>query len=271
MKKILLLVVAIVCIIGIGLFAYFQFFSPESRAKSSSENYMKALLAGDTQEAKRLYSAQDPMSEVLQRNYRLVSVVKDADIYYMRYTFADNKEPSIIRIAIDGDVIKDIKTGEHLGDVPAADTPEDAEQTVGGSRCLAKSDLAYIDSVSIYARNIRGATMIFPSGSTDYIATADSKSLLDRAANFYKKAYEKDFVFELKGYRQSAGLGEEENEQLNSLFQRRAVILQKDLTERGIPLDRVLINNKYNYYAPSTTSESGQYIDINIVNRCIKT
>lgn len=233
---------------------------------------MKTLLAGDTQETKRLYSAQDPISEVLQRNYRLVSVVKNADIYYILYTFADDKKPSMLRVAVNGDKIEDIKTGSQLGAVPSDDKPESNSQTANKSTCLAKTDLVYLDSTSIYARDIRGATMIFPLGSTEYIETFDSKVLLDRMVNFYKEASYKDFVFELRGYRQSSGLSQEEVDTLNDLYQRRAVSLQNELVKRGVPLDRVTVSDRLNYYLLEQVAgtDNEQFIDINVVNRCIK-
>ncbi|MBH1980013.1 hypothetical protein I8H89_00660 [Candidatus Saccharibacteria bacterium] len=273
MKKFLIIAVTLSIIATCaGAFAYFKYFSPESRAKYVSENYMKSLLANDTEKASTLFPLKPATSEILQRNYRLSTIAMENDLYYVLYNFADSKQPSLIRFTIESSEIKKIETGSRLGLTPSTDKLEAEQQTAGVSKCLTKSDLKYIDSTSVYARNIRGATMIFPSDSTEYIATDDSNSLLDRMANFYKKAYENDFIFELRGYRQSTGLSGKESEQLDSLFQRRAIVLQKELIKRGVPLDRILISDKYTYYIPEQSTEvtNELYVDINVVNRCIK-
>lgn len=271
MKKIIILVIT-VTILCLGAFVYLQYFTPSARAKSTADSYMKALIAGDTQTAGVLYSAEAPASEILQRNYRQVGLATENNLYYILYEFPDNQQPSMLRVGVDGASIKSVTTGSQLGSVPSADRALLDEQSAVQSRCLVKADLAYLDSTSVYARNIRGATMIFPSGSTEYMATEESESILDRTVSFYKKSSSKDFIFELKGYRQNTGLTQEENEKLNDLFQRRAVLLQEELVRRGIPLDRITINDRFNYYAPgqSTTFESDLYVDINIVNRCIE-
>ena len=270
-KKIALSIVVTVLLICGGVVIYLYNFTPEARANRLASTYMNALLSNDTQKAKALYPSQAPSEDIVQRNYRLESSSLDKGLYYLLFSFTDESTPSKLRITANSQSITDIATGSSLGKIPAEDEKSVDEQ-IQQPRCLDKSNLAYLDSASVYARNIRGATMVFSSDSTIYSVPDLGEKLLDRMANFYKQADEKDFVFELKGYRQSAGLSQDQNNLLSDLFQRRATTLQKGLTERGVPLDRINISEKYNYYIleQSTAVQNELYVDINIVNRCIK-
>lgn len=271
MKKIIIAIVVIILLACGAGFVYFYNFTPEARAKNLASSYMSALLSNDTEKINTLYTPKFPIENVTQRNYRIKSIRSSDELYYLLYEFTNSTDPTMIRITVKSDSITDVTSGSSLGSTPSEDKQTTNEQTQQ-ARCLDRSDLTYLEATSVYARNIRGATMVFLPESSDYSNLEQGGILLDRIAGFYEKAKEKDFVFELKAYRQNSGLTQDESELLDELFQRRATALQKELTMREVPLDRVQINNRYNYYIPgqSTVADNDLYVDINIVNRCIK-
>lgn len=268
MKKIItLLTVALLATAGVII--YMQFFSPKARALAATDNYMRALLSGDTRASQALHTIPNPAA-VSQRSYKITNTTKEKEVLYIRYTFTDGASPTDIRFALNpSSTITTISTGDSLGNTPAGDTKTDTKKQSSSDHCLTKSDLSYIDSTNIYAEKIRGATMIFQPESDAFKTEVGGNLLIDRMADFYKKANQKDFVFELRGYRQTGDLSEQEKEVHGDLFQRRAVALQNGLTQRGVPADRIIINREYNYYdANATNLQNELYVDINIVNRC---
>lgn len=270
MKKVLFIVIML-CAIFASIFIYVQFFSPKAQATTAAESYMKSLSSNNVSGATQLYPAEAPAENILQRNYKRVNITTVSDTYYLLYAFTDNQNPKMIRIMATHGKIKSVKSGSSIGATPSEDKSEDLGRT-NQSQCLETSDLAYIDSTTVYARYIRGATMIFLPDSTDYKTSLGGNLLLDRMSDFYKKVPQKDFIFEIKGYRQSVKLSDEETTQFDDLFHRRAITLQNGLVARGVPLDRVVINDQYNYYIAeqATAVQNELYLDINIVNRCIK-
>ncbi|HCH34606.1 MAG: hypothetical protein UY35_C0025G0003 [Candidatus Saccharibacteria bacterium GW2011_GWC2_48_9] len=277
MKKILIST-SIILIIVVGLLiGYFLLSSPAAQATNTANRFMAALLENNPEKVSELLKDTDietNNSNIYQRNYRLLHTSKDDATngeFYLLYEFTDNTYPTKIRVSARGDTITAVKSGSRIGKIPSEDKAEEINVNTETSTCLSRDDLVYIDSRSIYARYIRGATMIFLPETSNYQTNTGGGLLLDRMADFYKKAAEKDFIFELKGYMQTSGLAPEDRERRDNLFQQRATKLQKDLVERDVPLDRITIAEVYNYYMPEQATEvdNPSYVDINVVNRCI--
>ena len=110
--------------------------------------------------------------------------------------------------------------------------------------------------------------MIFAADEgIDYAGVENGDRLLTRMANFYTKAKTKDFYFELKGYRETT----DENKVAIDLITARASKIQADLNAKDVPLDRIKISTEYNYSNSETSiSNNKNWIDINVVNSCIK-
>ncbi len=278
MKKLTLSLVIVLALTGVGVATYLLFFSPKAQATAVADSYMQALLAGDTERTSQMLSSDNQASlatqAVIQRNYKQTHVTQKGDVFYILYSFTDGGDPSKLRVEASGGEILHVDASSLLGATPDQDETAQAVQDDDSQQtCLTREDLAFIDSRSIYARYIRGATMIFKPDTTEYGAPSSGANLLDRMANFYKKAPDKDYVFELRGYMPTSSDDTNiDNTAKEELFQRRAVKIQKDLTTREVPLDRVLVSEEYNYYLPEQASEveNDLYIDINIVNRCVK-
>lgn len=277
MRKIVIVASIISIVVVSLLISYFSLFSPTAQATNTANKFMATLLANDPEKASELLKDKDietNNSNIYQRNYRLLFTSKDEASngeFHLLYEFTDDTYPTKIRVSAEGDTITAVKSGSKIGKIPSEDQSEDVNVNIEASTCLSRDDLEYIDSRSIYARYIRGATMIFLQETSNYQTSVGGGLLIDRMADFYKKAAEKDFIFELKGYMQTSGLSPEERERRDDLFQQRATKLQKDLVERDVPLDRITIAEVYNYYMPEQATEvdNPSYVDINVVNRCI--
>lgn len=269
MKK-LVVILTTILVLGASIGGYFFFLSPQARATAFANDYMKAALAGDTAAMQSLYSELPAATKITHRNYTKVAANQHESTIYILYNFTDIYSPKKIRIGIENNRIVSIKYGDSIGNLPQDDKAETPQEASIASHCLDKSDLSYIDSTKVYARKIRGATMIFLPESDEYKTPVGGNLLVDRMADFYKNAESKDFVFELEGYQRIDTIKDEEKEALNNLFQQRAATLTRGLTERGVSADRIIIAEKYSYYdADATDSENHLYVDINIVNRCI--
>lgn len=277
MKKILIVTSIILTVVVSLLIGYFSLLSPTAQATNTANRFMTTLLENDPEKASELQkdtSIETNSSNIYQRNYRLLFTSKDDASngeFHLLYEFTDDAYPTKIRVSARGDTITAVKSGSRIGKIPSEDKAEETNVDTETSTCLSRDDLEYIDSRSIYARYIRGATMIFLPETSNYQTTVGGGLLIDRMADFYKKAAEKDFIFELKGYMQTSGLTPEDKERRDNLFQQRATKLQKDLVERDVPLDRITISEVYNYYMPEQASgvDNPSYVDINVVNRCI--
>ncbi|MBH2007633.1 hypothetical protein I8H83_03455 [Candidatus Saccharibacteria bacterium] len=271
-KKLLLTLVLLFSLLlvaaAIGAYLYF---SPEQTAQRKADNVMRLLLGNNPSSLSTYYRQADSLEQsIFQRNYHQKNSTSENSVLYVLYEFSDSQSPKYIRIGVDtqGEV-RAIDYSDQLSEKPSND-PKKTQTTASSDRCLEKNDLAYLDSVQIYARSIRGATMIFLPNSTAYGAGSGASVLFTRLAGFYEKANEKDFVFEIKGYRQES-LNTKEQADSDNLFQSRAVRLQQDLAAAGIPLARILISDAFNYSDPRlTTLDNANYIDMNILNRCIK-
>lgn len=270
MKKLILAVVILLILSSVGAFVYFYYFTPSARATSKANEYMSALLADNTKKAQDLYKESSLETNILvQRNYKQISTTNVDGNFYTLYQFTDEKSPAKLRITVTIPAkITKIQAGDLLGATPAEDKQQVVSQKPTESHCLSVEDLSYIDSTKIYARNIRGATMIFLPNSTQFKTDVGGDLLIERMVDFFKKAHSKDFVFELRGYMPTSASGEQKDT-LANLYQRRATTLQSELVKRGIPLDRATISQEFNYYDTSSTDlENDLYVDINIVNRC---
>lgn len=270
MKKLILILLSLLVIGAGAAAAYIYLFSPSSRAKSAADSYMELLRAGDSEAAMAKFDVAS-IGTVTLRNYRHTATTEHSGDFFVLYTFLDDINPTKIRIQTTNGSISDVTAGTNIGNIPSEDKEEASDVATDPSSCLTRSDLDHIDSTSIYARYIRGATMIFLPQTTDYKTARGGGLLLDRMASFYENANAKDFVFELRGYMQTSGLSEDERESREDLFQQRATKLQQDLVQRGVPLDRILIDEDYTYYLPEQATEvdNPTYVDINVVNRCV--
>lgn len=271
MKKVILPLIMLLVVAAVGVAVYFWFFTPSARATATADSFMKAALGGDTQTMQSLYpqSAAIPSSSVIQRNYKRTSMTPNSTTYYILYSFTDNNSPTKIRLTIESSKITKITAGDTIEAIPSNDKQGVVQQQSNTSPCLSKADLSYIDSTAIYAEKIRGATMIFRPDSSEFQTTTGGNLLIDRMADFYKKAHTKDFIFELRGYRHTGDTPEAERDTLDDLLQKRMDVLLQGLQSRGVPLDRITVNKNHNYYdLKSTNLENALYVDINIVNRC---
>jgi len=133
--------------------------------------------------------------------------------------------------------------------------------------CLSRDNLRTLDSTRLYAKTIRGATMIFGDATAlDYVNEETSTRLLERMSTFYNTASEKDFSFLIRGYIPAAT---ETQDSPLSVVQNRTTKIQQDLIDRGIPRDRVRIGQPvaYNLEQASETPND-RYIIIDIINHC---
>lgn len=247
---------------------YVIFFTPRAQAERLAQRVMQN--AYEQNEAVfRQYG--DPSDEFYaaanQRNYRLDSLVEQDATFFIRYTFTDRTSPRSARITIQGNRVTSTAVGDNLGATSEKDRHA-PPTTPTRTTCLLSKDLRFLDSTRLYAKIIRGATMIFDDTTTiDYVHMESSNEILDRMSNFYKGASKKDFSFLLRGY---IPVSSPQDEARLSTIYNRATKIQEDLVKRGIPYDRIQIGKPVAFNADQTNGDNNDhYIIIDVVNNCV--
>ena len=271
MKKFFITITLILIIAGAGTGIYFVFFTPQARATRTAEQTMHAASSQDEASFKShgTPSGSDEFyTAVSSRNYRLDTTAEEASTFYLRYSFTDNESPKHARIAIQNGIVKELAVGDAIGVTPKEDKKQ-AANTTSQDFCLAKADLQYLDATSLYARTIRGATMIFADDtSTTYSGEENAGKLFDRMGDFYKKTSAKDYSFSVRGYLAATSDTLEERKQV---IQNRVTKIQQDLIKQGIPEDRINLADPVAYPADQPTDgQNERYVIIDITNNCIK-
>lgn len=275
MKKTLTLTLSIVLpllLIGGGVSLYFGFFAPNAQAKNTADTVMQAAAAQqkDTFNAYGTPADSDSFYDIAsQRNYRFESLAADGATFYILYAFTDSSTPTKARIGVENGRVTSMKTGSKIGATPKEDQQEAVQANDNTTHCLTRSDLAYLDSTSLYAKTFRGATMIFGDDtSTTYAGDENGKKLLDRMSNFYEKTKSKDYSFLIRGY---LAAKKETLEARKQVIQNRTTKLQQELVTRNVPEDRIDIGEPVAYPIDRpTNSQDERYVIIDIVNNCIK-
>lgn len=267
MKKLLFVSIPIL-FIGIGV--YFIFFTPAAQAKRLAEQIIQAAATQDRSQFASHGAPSDSdkfYTTANARNYRLASFDSQNTTFYARYEFTDGNSPKYARIAISGNVVIALATGDGLGTSPSSDAKVTATQTQDS--CLAKTDLQFLDATSLYARTIRGATMIFADDTgTGYSGDANADTLLTRMADFYKKTSNKDYIFTVRGFLAASSDTLETRKQV---IQNRTTKIQRDLITRGIPEDRITIGQPVAYPVDQPTDgQNERYVIIDVTNNCVK-
>jgi hypothetical protein len=274
MKKKLTITLSIILpilLIGIGVGVYFAFFTPNAQAKRIADQTIQAAFTqqegvfkahGTPEGSTNFYKIAG------QRNYKLESFAQDGSSYYALYRFTDESEPALGRIGVENGQVISFATGQKLAAIPKND-PEQETQTASVQNCLARNDLAYLDSTSLYAKTFRGATMIFADDtSTTYSGEENATQLLDRMANFYDKTKDKDYKFLVRGYL-AATL--DTLDARKQVIQNRTTKIQKDLVDRKIAEDRIDIGEPVAYPVDQPTDgQNERYVIIDVINSCIK-
>lgn len=255
-------------IVAVGV--YFFFFTPRAQAQRTADHLMHSAYE-QNEEAFRRHA--DPSSSSLyatasQRNYRLEALTQDATTFFALYMFTDSQTPSHARITLEDGIVTAAIAGNSLGTTPRSDPQTSADDTISAAQCLAEDDLAPLDARRLYARTIRGVTMIFGDDSaTNYVNLAQSDDLLDRMATFYENTNEKDYSFLVRGYLPTAS---DEQETRQQIIDNRTTKIQQDLTDRGVTRDRITIGRPIAYDASlADETHNGRYIVIDVVNNCI--
>lgn len=275
MKKTLIITLSIILpliLIGGGVGIYFGFLSPNAQAKNTADAVMQAA-SSQQKEAFTAHGKPNGSDSFYtlagQRNYRFESLAADGTTFYALYVFTDTGTPSKARIGVENGTVTSLKTGDKLASTPKGDQKELTQVDNNNKHCLAKSDLIYLDSTSLYAKTFRGATMIFGDDtSTTYAGDENGKKLLDRMSNFYEKTKSKDYSFLIRGY---LAAKKETLEERKQVVQNRTTKLQQELIMRNVPEDRINIGDPVAYPIDRPTdSQDERYVIIDIVNNCIK-
>lgn len=270
MKRTALITLIAIATLCLGVLAtYFLLFTPSAHAQRTADRIMQSAY---TQDDAAFQSYADPASSELysaasQRNYRFISLTQEDAAFHALYTFTDSQQPSHARITIKNRAVSDMSIGSPLGATPNKD-PKLTTSSNSTDTCLSQSDLRALDSTRLYAKIIRGATMIFDNTTTiEYVHAESSEEILARMLTFYEGAQEKDFSFLLRGY---VPFPVDKSNSQYSTAQNRATKIKNDLVDKGIPLDRIDIGNHVAYNQEQSNEDDNEhYIIIDIVNNCI--
>lgn len=269
MKRSILITLLTTCLLLLVAGAYWMFFTPQAQAKRLAQDVMRSAHQQDDVSFQQYGDTSGEFFDAAsQRNYRLDSFVQEKTTFYIRYIFTDSQSPSYARIAIQNSQVIKLATGDALGRVPSDDHVAETHNTDSSEFCLEKADLEPLDATRLYARTVRGVTMIFGDNrSIDYVDTEQSSALLDRVAKFYTESSEKDFSFLLRGYLPASS---EQTDLQRQVIDNRTTKIQQDLVDRGISRDRTNIGAPIAYDASlADKSNNDRYIVIDVVNHCI--
>lgn len=266
--KVILPLVALLLILAGGAAAYFRYFTPEARARTSADRIMQAASAQD-ESTFSSFGTPDGATEFYhrsaQRNYRPDGFAQSDATFYFRYKFTDENAPNYARVGVRDDNIVVLATGDGLGTTPHDDKAQAVEEEVA-SYCLSRDDLAFLDSKRLYAHTFRGATMIFENDSTtEYAGEENGKKLLDRMGDFYARSEDKDYSFFIRGYLSTDIATLEARRQI---IQNRTTQLRDELVTRGVAADRIEIGEPISYDVDQTAANNERYVIIDVVNNC---
>lgn len=262
-------IAAIVSVLALIIGAYFVIVQngPGAKSKKASNEFMTAMLKGDTSTALAYTDGSDDSKKFLDsmskgvkgNSYKLIEHTNQASKWYYLYNL-EGSNNKMARTELEQDngkwLISGFYSGSNLalvatksaeGDKPEpnqpVETPEVAKTTSGV--CLTDSDVAPLTGGEAFGtdlfeggRKYVGDTFFFNPDSTEYDFGDVTNDRIQKVADWYKNNSTKKFTINLKGkvYESST------TQQGLKLSNQRAEKIKSDLVSRGVSADVIVID-----------------------------